>query len=50
QLHQQRLQAQKNIQEAQQRQKEYHDYSIKAIKFKIRDQVLLYESAKEKVH
>ncbi|KAF0372164.1 retrotransposable element [Gigaspora margarita] len=50
QLHQQRLQAQNNIQEAQQRQKEYHDHCIRTIEFKIGDQVLLYEFAKEKVH
>ncbi|CAG8854801.1 21535_t:CDS:1, partial [Gigaspora margarita] len=29
--------AQKNIQEVQQRQKEYHDYGIKVIEFKIGD-------------
>ncbi|CAG8811114.1 14718_t:CDS:1, partial [Gigaspora rosea] len=50
QLHQQSLQAQKNIQEAQQKQKEYHNDGIKAIEFKIGDQVLLYESTKKKVH
>ncbi|CAG8613318.1 30428_t:CDS:1, partial [Gigaspora margarita] len=48
QLHQQRLQAQNNIQEAQRRQKEYHDRCIKTTEFKIKDQFLLYESTKEK--
>ncbi|CAG8838189.1 16558_t:CDS:1, partial [Gigaspora margarita] len=48
QLHQQRLQAQNNIQEAQRRQKEYHDRYIKTIEFKIGNQVLLYELAKKK--
>ncbi|CAG8756164.1 9892_t:CDS:2 [Dentiscutata erythropus] len=49
-LEQQRLQAQHNIQEAQQKQKEHYDQDIRAVKFKIGDQVLLYESAKEKVY
>ncbi|CAG8801901.1 7537_t:CDS:2, partial [Gigaspora margarita] len=35
QLYQQRFQAQYNIQEAQQKQKEYYDYNLKSIKFKI---------------
>ncbi|CAG8804343.1 2096_t:CDS:1, partial [Gigaspora rosea] len=35
QLHQQRLQAQKNIHKAQEKQKEYYDRSIRPIEFKI---------------
>jgi hypothetical protein len=45
-----RLQAKHNINEAQQKQKHHHDQKIKEITFKIGDKVLLYESAKAKVH
>ncbi|CAG8676208.1 28725_t:CDS:2, partial [Dentiscutata erythropus] len=41
---------QNNIRNAQERQKGYYNKSIKSIEFKIGDQVLLYESAKEKVY
>ncbi|CAG8607255.1 14986_t:CDS:2, partial [Dentiscutata heterogama] len=37
-----------NIKKAQEKQKGYYDKSLKPIKFKIEDQVLLYELAKEK--
>ncbi|CAG8785842.1 38144_t:CDS:2, partial [Gigaspora margarita] len=47
-ISQKRLQAQDNIQKAQRRQKNYYNYSIRPIEFRIGDQVLLHESAKEK--
>ncbi|CAG8638354.1 19652_t:CDS:1, partial [Dentiscutata erythropus] len=50
QLNQQRLQAQTNIKNAQEKQKGYYDKNIKSIEFKIDDQVLLYKSANEKVY
>jgi hypothetical protein len=44
------LNAQQNIGKAQQKQKQYHDKGIRIEKFHIGDKVLLYESAKAKVH
>jgi hypothetical protein len=44
-----RWQAKKNIEESQEKQKEYHDQRNKMkLKFNIEDQVLLYNAAKEK--
>ncbi|CAG8515191.1 1518_t:CDS:2 [Dentiscutata erythropus] len=40
----------KNIRNAQEKQKGYYDKNIRPIEFKIGDQVLLYELAKEKVY
>jgi transposase InsO family protein len=45
-----RTNAQQNITKAQGKQKQYHDQGIKLEKFNIGDKVLLYESAKAKVH
>lgn len=45
-----RLDAQQNIEKAQEKQKQYHDKGLKVEKFNIGDKVLLYESAKAKVH
>lgn len=42
--------AQQNIGKAQEKQKRYYDQGIKMEKFNIGDKVLLYESAKAKVH
>ena len=49
-LEQARIQAKQNINQAQEKQKQYHDWKIKELTFKIGDKVLLYESAKAKVH
>jgi len=49
-LQQIRLEARQNIGKAQEKQKYYHDQGIKPQKFNIGDKVLLYESAKAKVH
>jgi hypothetical protein len=45
-----RLNARDNIEKAQEKQRKYHDQKVKPIKFNIGDKVLLYESAKAKVH
>jgi hypothetical protein len=49
-LQQIRAEAQRNIGKAQESQKKYHDKKVKPEKFDIGDKVLLYESAKAKVH
>src|SRR5438552_279023 len=45
-----RLDARKNIGKVQENQRKYHDQKVKPIKFNIGEKVLLYESAKAKVH
>jgi hypothetical protein len=45
-----RLDARDNIGKSQEKQRKYHDQKVKPIKFNIGDKVLLYESAKAKVH
>ncbi len=45
-----RNEAQKNVAKAQERQKSYHDKKIKETKFKIGQQVLLYDSATQHTH
>jgi transposase InsO family protein len=49
-LQQQREQAQQNIKESQEKQKERHDNNLHSLTFSIGDKVLLFESAKAKVH
>jgi len=44
------MDAQQNIGKAQEKQKRYYDQGVKTEKFNIGDKVLLYESAKAKVH
>jgi hypothetical protein len=45
-----RLDARKNIGKAQENQRKYYNQKVKPIKFNIGEKVLLYESAKAKVH
>ena len=45
-----RINAKENIGKAQDNQRKYHDQKVKPVKFNIGDKVLLYESAKAKVH
>ena len=45
-----RINAKENIGKAQDKQRKYHDQKVKPVKFNIGDKVLLYESAKAKVH
>jgi hypothetical protein len=45
-----RINAKENIGKAQDNQRKYHDQKVKSVKFNIGDKVLLYKSAKAKVH